>query len=64
MAKLRIYHDKDGNVNEVEHRVDEDYTKENAGHDDIKWMVVESADFGDDPPERFIVKKQKLVRKS
>ena len=64
MAKLRIYYDKDGNINEVEHRVAEDYTKENAGRDDIKWMVVESGDLGDDPPERFTVKKQKLVRKS
>lgn len=64
MTKLRIYYDKAGNLKEVEHRVDEDYTNENADRDDIKWMVVDSEDLGNEPPEGFTVKKQKLVKKS
>jgi len=63
MAKLRIYYDKTGNITEVEHRVAEDYSKENAGRDDLKWMVVDSGDLGNDPPESFVVKKEKLVKK-
>ncbi len=64
MAKLRIYYDKTGNITEVEHRVAEDYTKENASRDDSKWMVIDAEDLGKDPPERFAVKKEKLVKKS
>lgn len=64
MTKLRIYYDKGGNLKEVEHRVAEDYTNENANRDDIKWMVVDSGDLGKGPPERFTVKKKKLVKKS
>ena len=63
MAKIRVYHDKDGQIRETEHRVAEDYDDHNASHKELKWIVVESEQFDDKGFEEFVVEEGKLVKK-
>jgi len=65
MAKIRLYYNKSGKILEVEHRPDENYTKDNSrqSNAEAKWIVVESEDVKAQSIEELEIKGGKLAKK-
>lgn len=65
MAKIRLYYDKSGGILEVEHRPDENYTKDNSreSNAEAKWIIVESKDLEARSIEELEIRGGKLVKK-
>ena len=42
MAKIRLYYNESGEILEIEHRPDEDYTSNNLRRQDTKTLITES----------------------